>query len=194
MDYELFLRQFGYLALFLGTMLEGETFLFLASLAAFNGLLTPKYVFVTAYLGSMLGDQIPFLLGRFHGREILNRRPKWRKRCAKVFRWLDRHRLKVLLFYRFIYGFRGVTPFVFGLTSMPTKFFVAVNLVVALVWTLLVGAAGYFLGHTLQNLGINFKVIQMLIALGLAVGVVGFLAVRARRNGNGSNGSPDDSA
>lgn len=185
MEYEIYLRQFGYVVLIIGTMLEGETFLFLAGIAAHQGLLSLEWVLAMAYLGTVAGDQAPFFLGRFKGRQILKKRPQWRARCEKVFEWLIRHRLKVLLFYRFMYGFRGVTPFVFGLTSFPAKQFIAINLIIGLVWTLTFGMAGYYLGKYLEGSGLEYKSIQLMIGLLIALAFTVYLGIKLRRNGRG---------
>ena len=182
MDYEILLRQFGYGALLLGTMLEGETFLFMAGLAAYNGLLSMHYVLPLAYLGTVVGDQVPFFIGRLKGRAFLEKRPRWRKRTEKVLRKLNRHRLKILFFYRFMYGFRGVTPFVFGLTHMRAKYFILVNAVVGLAWTLAVGGAGYYLGHFLTQWGVAFKEVQIAIAAVLLPALTGYWLIRRKIN------------
>lgn len=164
MDIEYYIRHFGYVALMIGTILEGETFLVMAALAAAQGYLSIEWVLILAYIGSLIGDQVPFFLGRFKGREYLNKRPLWRKRCDLVFKWLTRHRIKVLLFYRFLYGFRVVTPFVFGLTSIRIRHFIMVNAVAALAWTGIVGVAGYYLGESLEEWGVDLRYVEFAIA------------------------------
>ncbi|MEW6261857.1 MAG: DedA family protein [Thermodesulfobacteriota bacterium] len=181
MDYEIFLRQFGYLALFAGTVLEGETFLFLAGLAAYQGFLSLEGVLAIAYLGTLIGDQIPFFLGRFKGQAFLRKRPGLKRKCERVFHALSRHKMKVLLFYRFVYGLRGITPFVFGLTSIRARHFVLVNLVVALIWTMLVGSGGYYLGRFLEGWGIKFKTVQIVVAAAIMLLLAAFLAAKRKR-------------
>jgi len=182
MEYDELLRHFGYPAVFFGTLLEGETFLFLAGLAAYNGLLAMEWVLFFAYLGALAGDQLFFFLGRFKGQSLLDRRPKWFKRSQKVFQWLTRHKLKVLLCYRFIYGFRGVTPFVIGLTSIRAGFFFPLNALMALVWTLAVGAAGYYLGRLFRELGVELLQLQICLALIIAAGFGCFILIKTRKD------------
>jgi len=182
MEYDGLLRQFGCIAVFFGTLLEGETVLFIAGLAACNGLLSMEWVLLSAYLGALAGDQLFFFLGRFKGQSLLDRRPKWLKRSKKVFKWLTRHKLKVLLCYRFVYGFRGVTPFVIGLTSIRSGFFLILNALTALVWTLAVGAAGYYSGRLFQYLGLKLLHLQIGLAVIIAAGFGCFILIKTRKD------------
>ena len=161
-------------------MIEGETFLFLAGLAAHQGVLALEWVLPLAWAGAAIGDQIPFFLGRFKGRDFLHRRPTLLGKCSKVLSWMTRHRLKVFLFYRFMYGFRGIAPFVFGLTGMRAGRFVTASLIVGLIWTMTVGLAGYYLGGMIETLGIKFKSVQYAIAAGLMAGLAVFIVLKLR--------------
>jgi membrane protein DedA with SNARE-associated domain len=57
------LVQFGYIAVFVGTFLEGETILALAGFAASNGYLLLPKVMAVAVVGAFLGDQACFFVG-----------------------------------------------------------------------------------------------------------------------------------
>ena len=76
-----FVISYGYLAVFLGTLLEGETILLSAGFAANRGLLYWPLVVAVAFAGATLGDQIAFLLGRWQGASLIARFPRWR--CAR---------------------------------------------------------------------------------------------------------------
>jgi len=58
------IADYGYVALFAGTLLEGETVLILAGFAAHQGYLQLHWVIGIALLGGFLGDQFYFWLGR----------------------------------------------------------------------------------------------------------------------------------
>lgn len=166
-----YIIEFGYLAVFIGSILEGETFLLMAALAASYGFLDLGAVILLAYLGSLVGDLIFFFLGRLKGLRFLDKRPHWQVRAGKVFRGLSRHRVKVLFLYRFVYGFRGVTPLVFGLTGMPVWHFFRVVVLTALVWAIITGGVAYLLGDKLKDWGVTFFQVQVwfLVSMGLAL-------------------------
>ena len=147
MDLLQLVTDYGYYALFIGTFLEGETILVIAGFLASAGHLELFWVVISAFLGTFAGDQTFFYLGRLKGIAFLEKRPLWHSKTDKVFELLNRHQMKVVLGFRFLYGVRNVTPFVIGASRMhPGKFFV-LNFLGALVWAIVVGYLGYQFGH-----------------------------------------------
>jgi membrane protein DedA with SNARE-associated domain len=67
MDLSALLQTYGYPLLALGCLLEGETGLALAGLAAHQGRLDFGVVTLIAALAGFIGDQAYFWLGRRHG-------------------------------------------------------------------------------------------------------------------------------
>ena len=63
-DLESFVQSYGYGALFLGTLLEGETVLILAGIMAHMGLLKLPLVILVAVLGKLSGGSVLFLFGK----------------------------------------------------------------------------------------------------------------------------------
>jgi|GEM_PF-5453087 len=86
-------------------------------------------------------------------------------KSEKVLRLIMRHKIPVLLLYRFVYGFHGVSPFVFGSTSIPARRFVAVNMGMGLAWTLAFGGAGYYAGRYLQAPGVEHSRLRWVFSL-----------------------------
>src|SRR5262245_1845677 len=76
MDLASLLQGYGYSVVVVGTVLEGETILALAGLAAHRGYLALPWVIAAAAAGGFLGDQIYFFVGRFYGPRVLARFPK----------------------------------------------------------------------------------------------------------------------
>lgn len=77
------IQQYGYIALFIGTMLEGEVVLIIAGYAAFQGYMSLPIVIVLAFLGSLVSDHTFFSIGRKKGRDFLEGRPRLRKKNTK---------------------------------------------------------------------------------------------------------------
>lgn len=107
MDIESLLRSTGYPALFVGSVLEGETCLVLAALMAYQGFLDISTVIVVAYAGAIFGDLLFYYLGRLRGRAFIRRRPHWQRKLERVEVLLQRYHLPLLLSFRFLYGLRG---------------------------------------------------------------------------------------
>lgn len=76
MDIAALIQQYGYLAVAVGCLLEGETVLLLAGFAAHRGYLAWPAVLAVAALAGFAGDMIFFLLGRRHGPRMLARWPR----------------------------------------------------------------------------------------------------------------------
>src|SRR5215467_8105120 len=100
---ESLIGRYGYLAILVGTFLEGETILVLGGFAAHRGLLELPGVMLSGFIGSLLSDQIFFYLGRRHGSAWLARRPKWRAGVERVRPIINRHATLLNLVFRFLY-------------------------------------------------------------------------------------------
>lgn len=163
-------ESYGYLAVFIGTFIEGETILVVGGFLAHRGYMELPGVWLAAFLGTFCGDQLFFYLGRFRGAGFLERRPAWRAKSQRVFELLHRHQIWVILGFRFLYGFRTVTPLVIGASRIaPLRFFV-LNGIGAAVWAVALGTLGYFVGHTLETLLGEVKRYELQV-LGVIMGV-----------------------
>jgi membrane protein DedA with SNARE-associated domain len=150
MDLQSLIENYGYVAIFIGTFLEGETILVLAGLAAHQGYLVLTWVILAAFLGSLGCDQLCFYLGRKHSQAVLSRRPAWKAKAEKVNRLMNRYQTLMIISFRFLYGLRTVTPFVIGMSTVSVKKFVVLNAAGALIWAAAVGSGGYLFGRALE--------------------------------------------
>jgi membrane protein DedA with SNARE-associated domain len=172
-DLETFVQSYGYAALFLGALLEGETVLILAGLMAHLGLMKLPLVILVALLGSVLGDQFYFFLGRRKGAALLDRHPLWRRRAEKVQRIMHRYRNGIMLGFRFVYGMRIVTPLLLGMDrTIRVRRFILLNLIGAALWSTIIAVGGYFFGRVLKIFLKDIR--QYELALLLVVLLIGF--------------------
>jgi membrane protein DedA with SNARE-associated domain len=171
------IEHYGYWAIIVGTIIEGETIVLTGGILAFWGCLDLRWVMVTAFIGSFSGDQIFFFLGRYKGNQIISRREKWRSRLEKVHRLSKRYHTAIILGFRFMYGFRLVTPLVLGAdqTINPRRFMI-LNGFSAACWSIIFAWGGYFLGEVSEGLLKEIKRVQggFLIGLSLA-GILGWI-------------------
>ena len=157
MNIEALVDNYGYAAILVGTFLEGETILVLGTVAAHMGYLELPWVLISAFTGTLCGDQLYFFIGRYRGQAFLAKHRRWRRRAGKVRRLLERHHIPIILGFRFLYGLRNVTPFVIGMSRVPIPQFVVLNLVGAALWAAIIGALGYAFGASAAQLLGNFK-------------------------------------
>jgi membrane protein DedA with SNARE-associated domain len=151
------LHQYGYLALFAGCLLEGETLLILAGFAAHQGYLSIYWVILLAACAGTLGDQFFFFLGRCFGARVLRRIPQSEARVAQVNRLLMRHYRGFIIAIRFMYGLRVAGPIIIGASKVPAMCFVVFNMIGACIWAVLVAGAGYLFGKTMAHLFAHFR-------------------------------------
>ena len=168
------LDHYGYLALFVGCLLEGETLLLLAGYAAQRGLMWLPAVIAVAFVGGTVGDQVFFFLGRWRGGALLARWPALQRGERRVSALLMRHHAWLIVGVRFMYGLRIVGPIMIGNARVGAGRFLALNLIGAAVWAPLVAGLGYAFGETLQWMladlaryeQLGAAVIVLIVALG----------------------------
>lgn len=170
---ETLIAQYGYVALFIGTFLEGEVVVVISGILARLGYLQLWLVAILVYIATFSGDQTFFYLARRHGMDFLLKRPHIKARSDKVHELIDAHQNKVLFGFRFLYGLRIPTLIALGTSSLPTKKFVLLNLVNSLVWTIVFVFGGYFFGDLFLLLLNNIKHYER--PLFLCLGIVAVL-------------------
>jgi membrane protein DedA with SNARE-associated domain len=182
------IAQFGYLAVFVGTFLEGETVLALGGVAAAYGYLSFPGVVAVAVLGAFLGDQCCFYLGRRYGHRVLARFPSLAAKAPRVQELLRRWDAPVVILLRFLYGLRIAGPMVIGSCGISPWRLAFFNFIGTLLWAPLVASIGYLAGQALDLWVGRLRHVQIaaLMAIVLAV-VIGWLVIlwRRRRSGPG---------
>ena len=163
--------KYGYLAVFIGTFLEGETILLLGGILATRGLLEMEWVILTAFMGTVTGDQLFFFIGRFQGNKFLEKWPKWNTKIDKVRIFVRRHSILLIFGFRFLYGLRSVSPFAIGMSHVPIPKFIFLNLIGAAFWSIAVGLAGYAFGNAIKILFENITHIETVIAVVVLGGI-----------------------
>jgi len=172
------LSDYGYVAVIVGTLLEGESILLLAGFAAHQGYLSLPLVLACAFCGGTLGDQIAFFAGRRYGRLLLARFPSLAIHRRRIIRLIYRHQIPLILGVRFLYGMRIAGPVLIGSSRVPPWRFSLLNMMGAAIWAILVGGAGYLFGHTLDRLFAGAKSYEHTAFLVLAGAVLLFAAGR----------------
>ena len=88
---------------------------------------------------------------------------------------LERHATLFILSFRFIYGLRNLGAVAVALSDVPTRRFVVLNAIAALLWSVLVIGAGYIFGEAAASLLDQLASLQkQLLAVG---GLLAFAAV-----------------
>lgn len=156
-DINYLLANYGYWAVFIGCLLEGETILILGGLAAHQHVLQWPQVMVWATLGGMIGDQMLFWTGRYFGPRLMPRLHRQQATIDRVSGLIERYPTASIFSVRFLYGMRLIGPLVIGASRLSPVRFSIINLLGAAVWAVLFVTAGYWAGEFLEDLLGNLK-------------------------------------
>ena len=138
-----FLAEWGYLAVYVATVLEGE-FAYLSALVAGTlGHIKIGGVMIAAFFGGFTRDMAIFLTARYSGRSYFKRNPKSKEKIEKASNWISRRPI-FLAFHRFVYGLSTATLIALGVSTISFGRFVLICLTACLTWTLGYAALGYF--------------------------------------------------
>lgn len=161
---ESFINNYGvgyaYLIVFLGSLIEGESIILSASALAYMGYLNLYYIMGLAFCGTWFADQMLYFLGRFHGDKIFKRFPKLKAPAGKAFALLKKWDTLFIIACRFIYGIRMTSCIVVGASGIPPSRFFPLNILSAVIWTIVSCIGGYCLGPVIQSFFHNFQTVQ----------------------------------
>jgi membrane protein DedA with SNARE-associated domain len=146
------LQQYGYLAVFAGSLAEGESMLLLGGFAAHRGYLELPWVIATAFAAGVISDQMYFQLGRRHGAQMLMRRPKLRAKIERALRLIEQRGTLIVLGMRFMWGLRIALPMAIGMSGMNARRYFKLDLLAAALWSMLFASLGYAGTHVAAQL------------------------------------------
>jgi membrane protein DedA with SNARE-associated domain len=141
------IEHYGYLAVFVGCVLEGETVLVLAGFAAHLGYLSLPAVIATAAIAGFIGDQVLYAIGRRWGERIFASHPTLAALRPRAKELVDRHGAWAAFGLRFLVGMRLAGAIAIGASGFPQRRYLPANAAGAIVWAVLIGCAGYAFGQ-----------------------------------------------
>jgi membrane protein DedA with SNARE-associated domain len=167
-------QQHGYLIIFAGTFLEGETTLVLGGLLAHRDYLNFWLVVGTATLASYLGHVVFYFLGKTSSPWILNRFPGLRFRIEQAEYMIRRYETLSLFSTQYVFGIRLASALTFGILGMKKAKFLSLQLVSCLVWAVLFASIGYWVGESCEDLIKNIeRALLVIIVLGVSFAYFG---------------------
>lgn len=175
-------QNWGYIAVFLGSMVEGESVILTASSMAYLGYLSLYKIMIVAFIGTVFADQMLYFLGRHYGPGIFDRFPKLKKSSNRAFALLHKFDVWFIIGCRFIYGIRVTSAIVIGAAQIPLWRFIPLNLLSALIWTLVSCIGGYMLGDVMEDVFKHFDLIQkyLFAGIGTIAAIVGLYVIWRR--------------
>jgi membrane protein DedA with SNARE-associated domain len=168
MDFAKLVADHGYLATFLGSLIEGETILTLAGLAAHRGYLHLSPLIALASVGGFVGDQIYFLIGRRYGKRLIARFPRFTPAIRRVDSLVVRYAGVAVIAVRFLYGLRTVGPIAIGASRMPWHKFALFNVAGSIAWSLVWLMGGFLIGELVHMLIGDLRHVEVWLFAGVA--------------------------
>ena len=151
MDFGQLVQAVGPWAIALGAGFEGETAAIAGGVMARHALFPVWAAFLATAFGAVIADQLFFQIGRrFRNRPFVvhvRQKPAF----AKAVSFIERYPTGFILAFRFIYGFRTVSPIAIGLSTIPLRRFAALNVVAALLWSAVFTTIGYLFGPAVDR-------------------------------------------
>ena len=156
-----------------------------AVVAAHNGYLDLWVVIILGILGTFGSDCYFFSLGKRRGNAWLAKRPKYKKRVERIHKNLAKAPFLVFLSYRFLYGFRTITPIVIGTSKIATKKFLILSFTSVILWTITFTVLGYALSDVIMSAMDHIQDLEKYIIGGLVlVALVIIIVRRVRKHKN----------
>ncbi len=157
--------NFGYPALFLGSLLEGESVLIAAGFLARRGYLNLNLVMMIALAGTYTADVTIYFLGRNKGEGIISKFPVAKKYYPKVKTLFDKYGIWAIFITRYLYGFRLAAAATLGLMKMRRRKYLPFNFLSCMIWAILIGSLGYMFGASLEALIGQIKHYEKVVVL-----------------------------
>lgn len=155
--WDIYVADWGYLILFVWSILEGELGLIFAGIASHTGHMNVFLAIFVAGLGGFVGDQIYFYIGRFNKPYIQRKFKTQRRKLALAHLLLQKYGWPIIFIQRYMYGMRTIIPISIGLTRYSALKFAIINLISAWIWAAITILLAWFFGEYILHILSWFK-------------------------------------
>jgi len=145
------LVTYGYIGLFIYSLGGGFMALMAASVLASQGKMDLGLAMGIAFVGNFVGDSLLFYMSRYHKSDIMGYLHRHRRKLALSHILMKKYGSWVIFIQKFVYGIKTLIPLAIGLTKYPFGKFSLLNLLAAIIWTLVVGLGSYMAGNILMQ-------------------------------------------
>ena len=168
---EEFIKEWGYLALFLYSFGGGFVGLVVAGVLSFAGDLNIYICIAVAATSNFLGDQFLFTLARNNKAYAKEMMGKYGRKVAYAHILMRKYGSPVVFIQKYVYGIKTIIPLAMGLTKYNSKKFLVYNVFAATLWACIVGYASYMVGDIVLSAADEFKYIGLGILVAIIVSI-----------------------
>jgi len=144
--------QYGYLAVFLSTVIEGEVVVLAAAALASMGLLEAHWVIAVTAAGAFVGHILLFAIGRWKGMQIVEAVPFLRRHYPIANKIMDDYANWSVFIFQYLYGMRIISAMLFGCSTISTARFFFLQSINCITWAFIVYFAGHMIGVVAMKL------------------------------------------
>lgn len=174
-----FIKDWGYIAVFLGSLVEGESVILVACFMAHLGYLSLTKIMIIAFCGTLFADQALYYVGRYYGQAIIQKFHRLHAPANRAFKLLHSWDIWFILSFRFIWGIRTISPIVIGSSGISPQRYTPLNLLAAIIWTLISCIGGYMLSGVIEDIGLQvIKRYFGYFTVGIIILILGFIALK----------------
>jgi len=180
-----------------GIPVPGETVLIAGAVYAGSGRLNIVAVGLIGFVAAVLGDNIGYAIGRFGGRELVERWGRYvfltPERLEKAEDFFGRHGGKIITIARFVEGLRQANGIIAGLARMHWLRFLAFNALGAALWVGTWVSIGYLAGQHITTIYNDITAYSLYVLIAAVILLAGWLLIRLRKHqGSGFRGQGSD--
>jgi membrane protein DedA with SNARE-associated domain len=146
------IATYGYIGLFIYSLGGGFVALMAAAVLSYMGKMDLATSMAIAFSANVIGDNLLFYLARNQKAQIHTYLKKHRRKLALAHIKMKQYGSWIILIQKFIYGIKTLIPIAIGLTKYDLKKFTILNILSAVVWTLVVGFGSYLSGNAIVKL------------------------------------------
>jgi len=165
------LKEYGYIILFLWSIVEGEMGLAMAGILTRTGDMSYGWAIFVAGLGGFVGDQFYFYIGRFNKKYIHQKLHKQRREIAISYLLLKKYGGFIIFIQRYLYGLRTIIPMSIGISNYSAKKFALINLISAWLWAAIIITPAYLYGEQILSV-LSYARQHWYFALPVAAGLL----------------------
>ncbi|MFA4903921.1 MAG: DedA family protein [Desulfobaccales bacterium] len=188
------IQTYGYLGIFsslvlgiFGLPIPDETILAFVGYLVFKGYFHPVPTLLTAFLGSICGITVSYVVGRTLGLPLLARYGKYLhitpERLAQAHQWFEKYGKWSLFGGYFLPGVRHLAALSAGISGLEYRHFAPFAYSGGLVWVATFLTVGYVVGDEWHKIMPQVHAyLVLLVAAVIGLGSAGYLVYRIRRS------------
>ena len=162
---EEFIRDWGYIALFLYSFGGGFIGLAIASVLSYSGDLNIYLSILIAGISNFIGGQFLFFLARKNKNYAKDMMRKHGRKIALTHLLMRKYGSFVIFIQKYIYGIKTLIPLAMGLTKYSATKFTILNALATIIWACIVGYLSYTAGSYILTLSEDFKYFGLALVL-----------------------------